>query len=119
MAYSYKRSLSSLSRSPLVGLDLRAWHRFWTGYPETMPLINRPSEVKESAFRMDDTALITDPSGALCAQPICNFAFRSGSLRVPCNRCSNYSKFSIAQMSPPCGRKRSKSTHLPSEDHTG
>jgi hypothetical protein len=30
-----------------------------------------------------------------------------------------YSIFSIAQMSPPCGRKRSKSTHFPSGDQTG
>src|SRR5437899_5923385 len=29
------------------------------------------------------------------------------------------SKFLIIQMSPPCGRKRSKCTHLPSGDHTG
>jgi hypothetical protein len=30
-----------------------------------------------------------------------------------------HSKFSIIQMSPPCGRKRSNKTHRPSGDQTG
>jgi hypothetical protein len=38
-------------------------------------------------------------------------------LTIP--QAAGYSKPLIAQMSPPCGRKRSNITHLPSGDQTG